>query len=572
MIFRNKKILSIFLSLALVLGVVFGGISNQAFAEENQKIVIVHINDNHGRLAADSREGGMGVGILKTKLDELRAEYPNLVVVNAGDSFHGTTTVNLTEGEAMVKVMNLLGFEVMVPGNHDFNYGYDRLLELKEMADFDIVAANVVKEEDTRDFDAYVIKDFDGFKVGFIGLATPETKFKSHPNNTIGVEFENPVDVAKKAVAELKELEVDFIVALVHLGIEGTVDVTSKEVAEKVEGIDLVIDGHSHEELNLLFGDVLLVQAGNYLDNLGLVEIEIADGKVVKLEGKLIGAEEVADLEADEEVEALIKEVEEENKAFLDVVVGTTNEEIYGGRNDESSVRRNETPLGNLIADVMRKSTGADVAFANGGGIRSSLPEGEVKVDDIVKAFPFTNTLAVIEVTGAELLAGVEHGVELYPEEAGWFPQVSGMTFKFDPNKAKGEKVLEVLVGGQPLDVNAKYNLVTNDFMASGGDDYTMFSGKDFIAEGGLLSDVLIEYFKEVGQVEAEVEGRITNLPYVAPEPEPEPSVEQKYTVVAGDVLWRIAQKFGTTWEKLAEYNKLKNPNLIMPGQVILVP
>lgn len=136
------------------------------------------------------------------------------------------------------------------------------------------------------------------------------------------------------------------------------------------------------------------------------------------------------------------------------------------------------------------------------------------------------------------------------------------MTYKFDPNKAVGERIVEVLVGGQPLVLDKKYTLVTNDFMASGGDGYTMFANKPFIAEGALLSDVLIEYFKEYKEVEPKVEGRI-----VVYEPEPE-----KYVVVPGDVLWKIAEKFNTTWEVLAEYNKLKNPHLIFPGQVILIP
>ncbi|MFA7411819.1 MAG: 5'-nucleotidase C-terminal domain-containing protein, partial [Tissierellaceae bacterium] len=208
------------------------------------------------------------------------------------------------------------------------------------------------------------------------------------------------------------------------------------------------------------------------------------------------------------------------------------------------------------------------IAFANGGGIRASIPEGEVKVDDIIKSFPFTNTIASIEISGQELMDALEHGVELYPEEAGWFPQISGMTMKFDPNKEKGSKVLEVLVGGKALDVNASYVLATNDFMASGGDGYTMFENKAFVAEGGLLSDVLIEHFEKVGEVTAELENRIVNLPVE----EVEEVAEEEYLVQLNDVLWKIAEKFGTTWEKLAEYNNLKNPHLIFPEQVILIP
>lgn len=556
-----KKIFSLFLSLVLVLGVLVGTWT-KAFAEEATKLTIVHVNDVHGRISPDEREGAMGFGKFKAKLDQLRGENENLLLLDAGDVLHGTIDINISQGEAMINLMNLLGFDAMTPGNHDFNYGYERLLELRDMAEFPILGANIVKEADgSSDFEPYTIIEFDGFKVGIFGLSTEETKYKSHPKNTEGIKFENPVLVAEKMVKELKEQEVDVIIALVHLGIEGTAETTSKEVAEKVEGIDLIIDGHSHEELNEVIGDTLLVQTGNYLSNIGIVDLEIEGGKVVKKEARLINTEELQDLEPDAEIEEEIRKIKERNEEVTDVVVGVTKVDLDGER---ANVRTGETNLGNLITDVMRKSTGADIAMTNGGGIRASIPAGEVKIKDILTAFPFTNTLAVIEVTGEEILAAMEHGVNLYPEQAGHFPHVSGMTYKFDPSKAVGERIVEVLVRGQPLVLDKKYTLVTNDFMASGGDGYTMFANKPFIAEGALLSDVLIEYFKEYKEVEPKVEGRI-----VVYEPAPEP---QKYVVVPGDVLWKIARKFNTTWEVLAEFNKLKNPHLIFPGQVILIP
>ena len=180
--------------------------------------------------------------------------------------------------------MGLVGFDAMVPGNHDFNYGYDRLLELKERAKFPILGSNIVKESDgTSDFEPYIIKELEnGLKVGIFGLGTEETKYKSHPDNTKGVKFEDPVKVAKDMVKELEKEEVDFIIALVHLGIEGSLETTSKEIAENVKGIDLVVDGHSHELLNKVYGDALLVQADSYTKNIGVVNVEIEDGQVTK--------------------------------------------------------------------------------------------------------------------------------------------------------------------------------------------------------------------------------------------------------------------------------------------------
>ena len=590
--FRNKRVLSLFLSLALVLGIFLVPMGDKAFAEEAKmtELTIVHLNDVHGRLKLDEREEGIGYGKIKTKVDELREANPNLLLVNAGDTFHGEVNVNLTEGKAMVDIMNLMGFDIMVPGNHDFNYGYERLLELRDMADFPIVGANILKEEDnTSDFKPYEIFEFEDLKVGVFGLSTEETKFKSHPDNTEGIKFENEIEVAEKMVKELNEKDVDVIIALVHLGIDGTSTITSKQIAEEVEGIDLIIDGHSHQILNEKIGDTLLVQAESYNKNIGVVNIKIEDGKVVDKEASLITYEDAKDIEPDPVIEEEIEKLEELNEPMKAVVVGKTKVDLDGERED---VRTKETNLGNLIADAMLESVEqGDIAFANGGGIRASIPAGDITVGDVVTSFPFSNTIAAIEVTGEELVAALEHGVDSYPEQAGHFPHVSGMTYKFNVENPVGERIVEVLVKGEPVDLEKTYVLVTNDFMAAGGDDYTMFEGKSFVAEGGLLSDVLSDYLKTHGEVEPVVEGRIVaegELPepelvpipdpepeIVVPEPKPEPTPEpviQTYIVKVGDVLWKIAEKFSTTWEKLAEHNKLQNPHVIFPGQEILIP
>ena len=591
---RNRKVLSIILSFALILGIMIGPAS-VVFAEEDAKMLtIVHVNDVHGRLKLGERGGEIGFARLKTKVDELKTADPNLLLLNAGDSFHGDVDVNLSQGEFMVNMMELAGFDVMVPGNHDFNYGYERLLELKEMADFPIISANILKDADgSSDFDAYVIEELEnGLKVGIFALTTEETKFKSHPDNSEGINFGNPLEEAKKAVKALKEKDVDVIIALTHIGNEGTTLTTTRELAEEVEGIDLIVDGHSHEIAAELVNGVLIVQAESYTKNIGVVNLEVVDGKVTKKEAHLIGFEEAKDYVPDATIEAELEKMDEINAPLKARVVGKSLVDLDGER---GHVRTGETNLGNLITDAMIYGVAdADLAFANGGGIRASIPAGDVTFGDIITSFPFTNTLAVIEVTGEEIMAALEHGVDLFPDEAGHFPHVSGMTYKFDAGKPVGERIVEAMIKGEPLDEAKTYRLVTNDFMATGGDGYTMFDNKLFVAEGGLLSDVLIAYFEEMGEVNPDVEDRITFIPgpAVEPEPEPEPMAEstpkpepvpeptpepmpepevKKYVVVAGDVLWRIAKKFGTTWQKLAEYNSLKNPHLIFPGQEILI-
>lgn len=536
-----------------------------------KKITVAHLNDIHGRVKPDEREGAIGFGRLKTKIDELKAENPNVLLLNAGDTFHGTTLINVTEGKTMVNLMNKVGFDAMVPGNHDFNFGNDRLLELANMAEFPVLGSNIIKEADgTSDFTPYTIKEVDGIKVGIFGLTTDETKFKSHPKNTVGIKFDNAVKVAEKMVKELKEQGADVIIALGHLGIEGTTTMTSKEVLEGVKGIDLFIDGHSHEILNEMVGDALLVQADSYTKNIGIVELEVEDKKVTKKSASLFTYEEAQALVANEEIEEEIKKIDEINAPITEVVVGKATVDLEGER---GKVRTGETNLGNLITDAMLKSTGAEIALTNGGGIRSSIKAGDIKVNDIFTAFPFTNTLAVIEVTGMEIINALERGVDSYPEEAGHFSHVAGMTYTFDPAKPVGNRVSEVLVKGKAIDLTKKYKLVTNDFIAAGGDGYTMFEGKPFVGEGGLLSDVLIEYMKEMGEVSPAIEGRVKvgKSPEVKPELPTSPVVK-KYTVKSGDVLWRIGKMFNVNWTDISNLNHLKNPNLIYPNQELMIP
>ena len=400
---RSEKIVSWLVSLALVLGVMVMPIGFSC-ASEAQTLTIVHVNDVHGRLAESEWDGALGFAKLKTKVDQLREEDPNLLLLNAGDTFHGTTEVNVTRGETIVEAMNIMGFDAMVPGNHDFNYGYKRLLELKKMAEFPLVAANIVKEKDkSTDFESYQIFTMDnGLRVGVFGLATDETKYKTHPDNTKGIEFIDAVKAGKKAVKELEAEKIHLVIALVHLGVEASSINTSIKIAEEVEGIDIIVDGHSHTELpeGKLVNGALIVQTGSYTKNVGIVKLNFEDKVLKAAKAQLVPYSEVKDLEEDEEILEIIAQMESLNAPIVNAVVGKTSVDLDGLY---ENVRTKETNLGNLVADAMRESTGADIAFVNGGAIRATIPTGDIIVNQILKCLPFTNTLAVIEITGAEL-------------------------------------------------------------------------------------------------------------------------------------------------------------------------
>ena len=581
--YRNKKLFSIILSLVLALGIVITPLHSTVLADEAadikvidmKKITILHTNDMHGNVE-QAKYNTMGMTRLFTKIKEVREENPNTILLDAGDALHGQPISTIPQGESMIKLMNAMGYDAMAAGNHDFNYGYDRLLELTKIAKFPILAANVVKEDGTRELGNYTIKEVDGLKVGIFGLSTPETIYKTKPSNVEGLKFEDPVEVGKKMVEELKKEEVDIIIGLVHLGLEG--DYTSEKLASEVEGIDLIVDGHSHTVLEngKEVGDTLIVQTGEKGNNLGVVNIEYGDGKIIKKEGALFLREEGKDLEEDVELKALVDEINKEIQPELETVIGKAKVDLEGER---ENVRAGETNLGNLLTDMMLKVSGADVVLTNGGGIRASIKAGDITKGDVLEAFSFDNIISVIEVTGVDIKAAIEHGISDYPEPKGAFPHVAGMTYKFDQSKEAGNRVTEILVKGEPIDLNKTYKLATNDFLAIGGDDYEMLKGKKVVAEYDALNQLLMDYIEELGEVDIAKEGRITvigDAPVVEPEVKPEaPKVEVKeetYVVKPGDVLWKIAEKFAKTWEELAKYNKMKNPHLIFPGQHIMIP
>jgi 2',3'-cyclic-nucleotide 2'-phosphodiesterase (5'-nucleotidase family) len=481
--------------------------------DEEVMISIVHTNDTHARVEAGGYDG-MGFERVATIVSQIEAANPNTLVLDAGDAFHGQTIATLNEGESIVKIFNEIGYDVMTPGNHDFNYGKERLLELDEMAEFPIVAANVYYDDYSEFLPGFTVKEIDGVKVGIFGIATPETVYKSHPANTEGLEFFDPVIASKLMVAKLED-DVDVIVGLVHLGLDESSIHTSRLVAENVEGIDLIVDGHSHTELpeGLMVGNTLIAQAGGYDNNVGIVDLVVKNGMVTSKSARLINKEEAAELEPDPAITAIIAEVKEANDLITEEFVSENSIELVGER---EFVRAGETNLGNLITDSMVEFTGADVALTNGGGIRASIPAGDITVGDVITVLPFGNYVVTIDVTGAEIVEALEHGLSAYPETLGAFPHIAGMNVVFDPSQEAGSRVVEVTIGGEELDMEATYSLATNDFLAAGGDDYTMFGGKELTALYPGLDEILVEYIREYGTEGSPVEGRIQTVDEVS--------------------------------------------------------
>ncbi|OEH92967.1 multifunctional 2',3'-cyclic-nucleotide 2'-phosphodiesterase/5'-nucleotidase/3'-nucleotidase [Bacillus solimangrovi] len=558
-----------------------------------KKLTILHTNDVHGR-ADEGKYDGMGFAKLSTLVEQERSENENVLLLDAGDTVHGTTFATLVKGESIVDVMNVVGYDAMTAGNHDFNYGYERLLELEKMMEFPLLSANVVKEDDSLLLDPYIIEDVDGLKVGIFGLATPETSYKTHPKNVEGLTFTDPVEAAKDMVTELETQGADIIIALTHLGIDESSTETSIKVAEGAPGIDLIVDGHSHTTLvEGMQGenDTLIVSAGEYTKNLGVVDLTFEDGELVTKEASLISKEEASDVQPNAEVEAAINEVKTEQQEVLAEVVGSSEVVLDGER---EQVRAGETNLGNLLTDAMLDLTGADVALSNGGGIRASIDAGEVTKGDIITAFPFGNYIITKEMTGSVIKEALEHGVSAYPEPNGGFPHVGGISFAIDTAQPAGDRVHSIKVAGQPIEMDKTYVVATNDFTGAGGDDYTMFADLPIKNEFAALDEALIGYMNKLGNVNPTVEDRIVEAAIKVedtkenngkkPEKDKDkdkgkdkekpakPEKQKLYVVKKGDTLSHIAIKHGTTWQQLQQLNEMSNPHLIFPGQKIEVP
>lgn len=484
-------------------------------------ITVFHVNDMHSRV--EETADHIGYAKLSAIVKKYRMDHPGTLLLDAGDTFHGQTIANLVKGESVLRVMNEIGFDAMAPGNHDFNYGTDRLAELAEAAEFPVLSANTRKSDGARLLEPYTIRELEGLRIGIFGLTTPETAYKTHPNNVQGIEFADPVAEAKKVVAELKD-KTDVIIALAHLGVDSSSTDTSIKVAEAVPEIDVIVDGHSHTKLDsgMRVGDVLIAQTGEYGKNIGKIELTVREGIVMDKKASLLSRAEAESVQPDAEVTAIVDAVKKEQEKELSQVIGSTGVRLDGER---ETVRKGESNLGNLIADAMLEETGADIAITNGGGIRASIEPGPVTKGQIVSVLLFGNYIQTKKVKGSAILEALELGVSSYPEPLGGFPHLGGMTVKFDPSRPKGERIVAAHVRGLPLESDREYVLATNDFMAAGGDQYTMWKDAPLLNDYSSLEESVIAYLQRHGTVSPTVENRIEVVPPSVPAAQPEPQL-----------------------------------------------
>ncbi len=623
---RTFKVLSILVAFLFVLSLTFTAFAADvppAVGEDLEGYkIILHVNDVHGHV-----DDNMGYSSLKALKDQYMDAGASVIVLDAGDTFHGLPIATMNQGGDIVTITNIVGFDAMAPGNHDFNYGTDRLIELGGELGYPVLAANVTKDGEPI-FEDHLIIDKGGVKYGIFGLATPETAFKTSPKNVEGVTFEDPVEAAKTEVAHLEEEGVDYIIALSHLGVDRASEVTSDMLSAAVPEIDIIVDGHSHTamadgevadgSIELVPHDGLIASTGAYIQNIGVISIA-PDGEISA--GLLDAGEENPDayLEKDAYVDETIEGIKAELAPSLTEVVATTNVLLDGER---ENVRAKETNLGDVAADAVRVAGDADFAIINGGGIRASIQEGDITREDVITVFPFGNFLVVKEMPGSAIIELMEHGLSFYPEEAGAFPQISGMTFTFNPDNPAGSRVMAASLeeNGQPITSDTMYTVATNDFMAIGGDDYTTFLDYPDLRYGDSFDVILTDYLAANSEHSAEPAGRVAVYEEGASVPDEEDAliaeetVEQAefaadeneedaavadatvdqaedgtekddkqtltapaYVVKKGDSLWNIAKKELGDPQRWVDIYKLNREEILFPdvieiGQVLVLP
>ena len=625
---KNRKFLALFLALAMVLA-----LAVPAFAEDAViapaptmagKTVILHSNDVHGAV--------IGYAYMAALKAQYEAQGAEVILVDAGDYSQGTTYVSSTKGADAVAMMNAAGYDVVTLGNHEFDYGYAQLAENMKQAKFKVLCADVFDANGKTIFDGnttYTTKS--GVKLGFFGMETPETQTKANPALIKGLKFatdEAFYAAAKTQVAALKDA--DLVICLAHLGVDAeSKPYRSYDLYSKVEGIDFIIDGHSHTVMTKGENGEPIQSTGTAFANVGLIVIDDATKKIEKnellpvyhteknAEGKDVS---VPNYEGDAKVAAAAQAIIDRVMAEYGAVFAKSEVELNGAKAPNGN-RDSETNNGDLIADAMvwqvmqnREGLTVDadhvVAITNGGGIRAAIKAGDITKNDINTVLPFGNTISLVYISGAKLLEALEASTYCTPNAVGAFPQVSGLKFTVDTGKSYdanaetypgstyyGPKTINRVtiesVNGKEFKADDTYAVITNNFCAGGGDTYYAFASAETVIDTGIPMDVAVmDYITTqlkgvVGETYAKPQGRITVvIPETPVEPEQPAQPEQPtqpeqpaatYVVIKGDSLWKIAKKLlgdGAQWKAIFEANSatVKDANRIYVGQTLNIP
>lgn len=511
----KKKLLSLIIAISMLICSLIS--CQQQIPQE--KIVILYENDVHCAV-----EGYTKLAAMK---EELKSSYDYVGVVSVGDFVQGGTLGTISSGEYIVNLMNLVGYDAITLGNHEFDYKLTRLMELTSMMKTKPLSANFRKISDNSNvFDPYSIVSYGETDIAYIGVTTPSTLSSSSPmqfkdtdgNYIYSFNPESIYDIVQENIDAAKKDGADYVIALTHVGIEDAQDYsTAIEIAENTDGIDVILDGHSHSVVeNMKITDkggneVILSSTGTKFEHIGKLTIE--EGK---FETSLVKTEEYE--KTSEAVDTYLAQINEEYQKLGERKIGVSDVNlITHDANGDRLVRRAETNLGNLCADAFRLVTGADIGYINGGGLRAPISVGDITFNDILSIYPFNNQVVVCEMTGQAIKDMLEFATKYYPLEGGSFPHISGIKCSIDtsiPSSAQqdineiftgvtGEyriydiKVLNSETGAyDPIDLNKTYTFASHNYLIlEQGSGMSMFKDVKVITNDGMLDVELLEKY-----------------------------------------------------------------------------
>lgn len=512
----NRRIVVVLLFLLLLNGT---GFFAQTAPSAVHEVTILYTNDFHSTfdpipaywLKGSPKLGGAAQ--LTTLVNQIRRRDKTVFLFDTGDMFTGMLS-NITRGEALMEMMMSMQYDAMAIGNHEFDYGSDVFEKEMYRVPFPVLGANIYYKGTSHRFSRpYTILERNGIRLGVIGIIGQDARSVALPSGITNLDFPDPIPIVRELVAELKP-QVDLIVVLAHQGKTGPQQTDAENRPEvqrdfaedirlcgAVPGIDVFVGGHAHRGIEKPFvhpqTGTLIVQTYGYGTRLGQLKLRVKDKKIISHSGELLKVWS-DQLTPDPVVAAKIKKYKQQVAPQIGKVIGRLKTRLVRDYNAESS-------LGSFIADVMLEVTGADIAFENAGGIRADLPQGEVTNGAILDALPFLNSLVVCEMTGAQISEVIEQGLSL---ERGLI-QVAGLRATYDLKRPIGQRLIDLQIGGRPADRQKTYRVATNSFIAQGGDLYQTFLQTKQTDTRKWLSDVMIEYFQQRGEIQAPKKGRL---------------------------------------------------------------
>lgn len=460
------------------------------------KLTIFYMNDPHGHYNSRPVEGAQGLSggfakaqsVINQARKQNEAQGRRTLFVLGGDLLSGTSFSTVFKGAMGVHLLNTMGLDAMVVGNHEFDYGLDNLVNrLKPEMRFALLSSNIVSSDGNLLFEGHSIKNPDpggsAPQVMIIGLTTPETPTITSPGNVDGLRFLEPVSTNKDILSKISDNR--FVLALTHLGLAA-----DKILASSCPRINVIIGGHSHTTLPepVRVGETLICQAGAYSEFLGRLDIDFQAGKIISYSGKLISLDST--IEEDPTISGIVENYKILMGNEFQRVLGENKLELEASR----SLVRSDSPnlLAKLIASLVAKSVGADLALLNGGSIRSGLKPGTIILDDVYSVLPFDDKVVKLHLKGNDIKYALERSLQL-PDNSGGKLQHHGIEMTIESGKVEISKI-----NGRPFELDKDYWVAMGEFLASGGDGYKIFVDKaeNRIDSGLMIRDLLVNFIE----------------------------------------------------------------------------